>query len=214
MKGILKKIGTAFVETVDEAPIKKPPAPISALNVVESVGSPTGGTIPSEEYVAFCDKFAKILEEENKRNYPGNDYYEFIVMKNAMNAIPQESLRYQAAYAGWSTGGNQTKKSLLDTAKVYLGLVDREISEFEEAYKHQYTEKVTKNEEIINQKSERVQKLVQEINDLNAEINTLKKENIDATAKLTTKHSSFMEAGRTKRQEIMDEMDKINNYIN
>ena len=80
----------------------------------------------------FTQKFKSILEEENKRNFPGNDYFEFKVMKDAMNAIPQELLRYQAAFAGWSTGGSQTKKNLLDTAKVYLGLVEKEISDFEE----------------------------------------------------------------------------------
>src|SRR5687767_10574105 len=136
-----------------EEPKKVPPPkrasvqPVAVTSVAINPISPSiVGSINSPDYQAFREQFAKILDDENKRNYPGNDYYEFAVMKNAMNAIPQETLRYQAAFAGWSTGGNQTKESLISTAKVYLGLVDKEISEFESAYQQQYSQQVTNNE--------------------------------------------------------------------
>src|SRR5882672_2255884 len=90
----------------------------------------------------FRKQFAAILEDENKRNFPGNDYYEFVVMKNAMNSIPQEQIRYQAAFAGWSTGGNQTRETLLKTAHIYLGLVQKEIDDFGQAYQTEYTTQV------------------------------------------------------------------------
>lgn len=211
MKGILKKVAGAFVE-IDETPVKKPAVPSSTQTVTAPVlrlhneGSP--------EYTQYREKFSKILADENQRNYPGNDYFEFVVMKNAMSAIPQEEVKYQAAFAGWAVGGNQTKKSLLDTAQIYLGLVDREIKEFGEAYQHQYSSQVTANEELIARKSEEVQKLVLKINTLNTEIANLKKENIDSTAKLTAKHDAFMAAGTAQRQEILDEIDKIQNFIN
>ena len=198
----------------------KPPAkktvlqPVTVSSAIQSVYVPQPGHGLGPDYEEFKGRFKRILDEENKRNYPGNDYYEFVVMKNAMNAIPQENLRYQAAFAGWSTGGNQTKTSLLDTAKVYLGLVDKEISEFESAYQQQYTQQVTKNEQLIETLTKEVQNLMERMALLNAEIQQLKQQNMDSTVHLTQKHDAFMAAGQAQRQEIIDEIDKINHYIN
>jgi len=202
----------------EEKPKEKVVPPRKNVQAVTSVAiQPINVTYPgsmnSAEYQAFREQFMRILDDENKRNYPGNDYYEFVVMKNAMNAIPQETLRYQAAFAGWSTGGNQTKKSLLETAQVYLGLVEKEIKDFESAYQQQYSQQVTKNEQIIDQKTKEIQSLVERMNLLNAEVNQLKQENTANTASLTVKHDAFMAAGEAQKREILDEMDKINHYI-
>lgn len=209
MKGVLKKVGGFFYETEDK-PIKKVPI-VVPTQVVQQMVQPLGSD-SSPDYHEFRAQFTNILADENKRNYPGNDYYEFIVMKNAILGISQD-LRYQAAFAGWSTGGNQTKDSLVNTAKIYLGLVDKEIKDFEEAYKLQYAQQVTKNEQVIEQKTKRVQALLEEMNQLNSDINQLKQENLANTANLTQKHDAFMTAGQAQRQEILDEVDKINHYI-
>lgn len=176
--------------------------------------SPNQGNVTnSADYQQFRQKFAQILADENKRNYPGNDYFEFVVMKNAMNAIPQEDVKYQAAFAGWMTGGNQTKASLLSTGKIYLGLVEKEIADFEEAYKAQYDMQVTKNELLISQKSAKVQELTSQIQALNSEISSLRDANQGASLALSSKHDAFMAAGNDQKQEILDEIDKINQYI-
>ena len=207
MRGILKKVAGAFVEIKEDEPVKKEAVKIP----VPLTGTATVNQSAIDE---FTRKFRSILEEENKRNFPGNDYYEFKVMKDAMNAIPQETLRYQAAFAGWSTGGSQSKKNLLDTAQVYLGLVNKEISEFETAYQAQYSAQVTNNEQIIQQKSKRVQSLKDEIAQLENEIHSLTQQNQENKASLTSKHDAFVAAGNSQRQEITDEIDKINQYIN
>lgn len=137
----------------------------------------------------FRLQFAKILADENTRNFPGNDYYEFVVMKNAMQEISQEDIKYRAAYAGWMAGGKQTKESLISTAKVYLGLVDREIKEFEEAYNLQHNQTIAKNELAIEKKTQEVQQMMSKINQLNAEIQALKTENSTQSSNLTTKHA-------------------------
>lgn len=211
-----------FFESDEEERVKPTPKKsiVQDISVTSSAIQPinpvytTVAIGESAEFQKFRTQFAKILEDENKRNYPGNDYFEFTVMKNAMNAIPQEQIRYQAAFAGWSTGGNQSKKSLLDTAQIYLGLVDKEIKEFEEAYQHQYQQQISKTEELIAQKSRMVQDYLEKMNVLNAEITTLKQQNIANTANLTNKHEAFMAAGQSQRQEILTEVDKINQFIN
>jgi hypothetical protein len=205
-----------FVEREDKpkekpkyVPTKQPT--ILTSPAVESI-VPLNNSINATDYLMYKKKFDDILADENKRNYPGTDYFEFTQMKNAMSAIPQEEVRYQAAYAGWSVGG-QNKKVLVDTANIYLGLVDREINEFEEAFKVQYAEKVTKNEEDIARKSKEIVDLTDKINKLNAEVVNLKMQNGQNTAALKDKHDAFMAAGSDKRQEILNEIEKINQFI-
>src|SRR5688572_16296758 len=47
----------------------------------------------------YSTTFEKFLKEENDRNHPGHDYYEFTVMKERMAMIKDEGARYQATLA-------------------------------------------------------------------------------------------------------------------
>lgn len=215
---LLKKIGGVFWESdtspkpKEKTPVKESETPVmnvTAINVAQPV-------VVSSNHVQiheFVKHFSKIMEDENKRNFPGNDYYEFQVMKNAMSSIPQENLRYQAAFAGWAVGGNLTKEELVKTASNYLSIVEREISQFEEAYKHQYEQTILKNEQLISSKLKEVQELAERINTLNTEVNNLKKENIDNEADLTSKRDAFIAAGTQVKNEITAEISKINQFI-
>jgi len=92
-----------FFEKTEKQEDKTPPKRTQVQSVVVNPAIHMIATNPSTsalgpDYEEFQAKFRKILDDENKRNYPGNDYYEFVVMKNTMNVIPQEPLRYQAAY--------------------------------------------------------------------------------------------------------------------
>ncbi len=206
----IKKLGGVFFETENE-PKKK--EPLSQQVEVINISPPMVVGNDSLQVEEFRQRFLKIMEEENKRNFPGNDYYEFQIMKNAMSSIPQENIRYQAAFAGWSATGNITKDKLVETANKYLSIVEREITEFEEAYQHQYNESVVNNEKLIASKLEEVQKLSERISALNSEIQVLKKDNIDNVAHLSSKHSAFISAGTQVKNEINAEINKINQYI-
>jgi hypothetical protein len=210
---IWKNVMGAFVET-EEKTVPKPkvtPQPIVVQNIVQPVYT---GVALSPESEEFKRQFKAILEEENKRNFPGNDYYEFVEMKNAMNAIPQEQLRYHSAFQAWRVVGNQTKETLLSTGQKYLGLVDKEIKEFEAAFQMQYNQSVGNNDKLIEQKTKEIQSLSEQLAKLNTEVQLLKQKNLDSTAALTYKHDAFMAAGEAQRQEILTEIEKINQYIN
>ena len=210
---ILKKIGSVFYEAEDKPKKKESPPQREVENIVVTPIMVTPVGTDTQLVAEFRQHFSKIMEDENKRNFPGNDYYEFQIMKNAMSSIPQENLKYQAAFAGWAATGNLTKQQLVDTAAKYLAIVEREMSEFEEAYKIQYNNSVLKNEQAIASKSEEVQKLAERISVLNAEIQQLKKENIDNVAQLTSKHDAFISAGTQQRDEINAEIAKINQFV-
>ncbi len=177
------------------APIKQTSVPPSHPAIVTMSDNTITSGISSPEYDDFRQQFANILADENKRNFPGNDYFEFVVMKNAMNAIPQENVRYQAAFAGWMTGGNQTLESLLSTANLYLGLVDKEIKDFTDAYKLQYDAQVTRNQQAIRDKENKIQELTAQIQQLTSEANALRDTNQSASSTLVKKHDAFMAAG-------------------
>lgn len=213
MKGILKNIAGVFVETNEKAspqPVRKPPVNV---NVVQEAVAPVYGNRLAPESEEFKKRFKAILEEENRRNHPGHDYFEFSEMVGAMTEIPQEPVRYRSAFAGWKMVGNQTKQRLLDTANIYLGLVDKEIKEFEAAYKTQYETQVGSNQKLIEQKRAQVAKMSEEIAKLNGEVLDLIEQNSSNTQNLTQKHDAFMAAGEAQRSEILAEIDKINQYI-
>ncbi len=199
-------------EKQDVKPVPQKVIPTSvAIREISPVSvSPIGGA----DFEAFKNQFTKILDDENKRNYPGNDYYEFVTMLRAMVAIPQDDVRYKAAFAGWAVGGNQTKQSLIDTAHIYLGLVDKEIKDFQTAYETQCTTQVGNSQQVIDQKRAQVATMSQQIAKLNEEILTMTQQNAIATQTLTRKHDAFMAAGQAQRQEILDEIEKINHFIN
>jgi hypothetical protein len=175
----------------------------------QHVQKPSDGLIDQ-----FRDQFNKILDDENKRNFPGNDYYEFIVMKNAMSAIPQEAVKYQAAFAGWATGGNQNRDTLLKTADVYLGLVRKEIDDFEQAYKTEHTNQIAKTQDLLQQKKTQIADLKQKLADLTQESIGLEQQISAGVSVLEAKHDAFAQAGQEKLSEIAGEIQKIKQYIN
>lgn len=214
----LKKVAGAFVE-LDTTEPKKPPKRTVTQPVIVTSGAiqevaPSQSNIDTQVVNEFTEQFRKILEDENIRNHPGNDYFEFKVMKDAMSAISHEPIKYQAAFAGWSTGGKQTKETLLSTAKIYLGLVQKEITSFEQAYNQEYQSQVSGNEKVIEQKTAEVQQLVEKVGKLNQEVAQLKQQSLQNASELRVNHDAFMHAGQAQKDEILAEIEKINQYIN
>lgn len=210
--GFLKK-AVGLVYEFDEKPDSPPaPSPRTVVRQVQVVGS--SPPLVDNMYInEFKKKFEDILADENKRNYPGNDYFEFKAIKDAMEGL-ESSVRYQAAFAGWRVIGSQTKKSLVDSANVYLGLTDKEIADFEKAYNQQHEEKVGANEKLIEQKQKELTQMKEKMQKLNDEVVSLTHSNTVALAELLSKKEAFMAAGQAQRQEILEEIGNINNYIN
>src|ERR1700690_2406658 len=69
----------------------------------DSEGGPqVSVSVNSDDLNQFRKHFSDLLSQNNQ---PGNDYYELIAAKNAMNAIPIEAQRYEVAFAGLSAAG-------------------------------------------------------------------------------------------------------------
>jgi hypothetical protein len=161
----------------------------------------------------FLGKFRKVLADENTRNFPGNDFFEFFQMKQAMTAPIPEDIKYQTVFAGWGASGKQSKDSLISTAKNYLSILDKDIKDVEVALKSQYDQTVGKAQELIKQKTEKTKELNDELNHLLAEIEVLKKGTIDQGAEIVSQKEAFSIASKQIREEILTEIDKITKYI-
>lgn len=159
----------------------------------------------------FTEHFKKILKEENERNFPGNDYYEFYVVKNGLSSLP-EPQAYVVAFSGLSAAG-LIKAKLLETAESYKRIVEREMSEFEASYLQMYNENCKKKEDEANAKSKELSELTERMQKLSQEIHTLKQEVVTNASRLASKKSSFEIAGNSQKQEIETEINKINQYI-
>ncbi len=168
------------------------------------------------ELEKFKGKFNSILAEENTRNFPGNDFFEFWQMKSAMNGIiPQDNVRYSSAFATWNISSKQpqNKEDLLKSANIYLGLIEKEITDFKNAYEAEFNQQVTNNNKLIEQKTKEVIELQQKLNKLNTEILDLQQQNSACTANLTSKYNTFMKAGEDSKNEILQEINNINQFI-
>lgn len=217
MKGILKKVKGAFFEEDETQPVSAPPVQHTQQAVKQLiVATPSVTAAPSDNAVqAYLDKFEQIMKDENDRNHPGNDFYEFITMKKNMGMISDEATRYLATMGGWSAGDPKLNKALLlSTAKHYQDLFDKEAAEFEAAYQNSYNSKVGGLEQTITSKQEQVQRLIENMNVLNAELAAHKQQLADDTQKLTAKRDAFTKAAALKKAEIDSEVNKINQYIN
>lgn len=158
---------------------------------------------------AFRQHFEGLLKDNN---VPGNDYYEFIAMKNAMTSIPLESQRYETAFLGLSAAG-LTKDVIIQTANKYKGLIDKELAEFDAQFNQTFRNDVTVKKQNIADKQKQMTDLSLQISKLNDQIKTLQDESKASEANLTMKRNSFVSAGQEAKSAIDEELAKINQFI-
>lgn len=150
----------------------------------------------------YAQIFATFLKEENDRNHPGHDFYEFTVMKERMAMIKDESARYQATLAAV----NIDKSTLLSTSDKYKAAIQREMDIFEKEYKETY-------DQTVGQKQKRIDQIVEEISKLQKEMDSLTVEVSKSMSEINQERELFMEAGQVAEAEIDNEVNKINQYL-
>ena len=197
-----KKILNAFME-VEET--KK-----DAPETITSMGSPvqtTGAATPADQ--RFSDYFDILFKEAN---LPGPDYYEFARMITAMRTIPDERARYAAAFAGLQVQGLDRDK-LLTTAAEYLRILTSDADHFAGSVESALQEKVHAKTAEAQEKSKRIQALSQEILELQTQIGVMQKEIDEAKGKLEANSNAYAAESESRKQQIQNDIEKINLYI-
>lgn len=222
---ILKNILKPFVEfsegdkTVSSQEIKLQKArkessagPTDKAGAMDTSYSPDPvASVKSGEYQKH---FENLIEEANARNplFQGTDFKEFIDSKIDVEAITDEEAKYRTAFNVLKRTG-LTKERLISTGQEYINVIDRDLKGFNDAFAQQYKTDVEQKEKLLKSKSEELEALNEKITVLNNELKQLSQQVIESRNTLTNKKNSFMLAGESKKTEIKEELQKINQYF-
>lgn len=216
MANLGKKILSAFVEVGDD---KKPEAekPAEATQSFQPKLQPaftSTGTTVNSRYTSpgnskFKDYFEKLISEAN---LPGPDYFEFSKMIEAMQAVPDEQVRYLTAFAGLRVQGLD-KQKLLSTAAQYLQLLDTDAINFHNTVDTAIQEKVHEKKRQMEEKEKRIQQLMQEISALQNDLLNLQGEIKENEAKIEANTGGYKYESEAIKNRINTDMEKIKRYI-
>lgn len=210
MASLGKKILSAFVEVSDDEkkPVEKTTTPVQQQTPTHTTTSNATNTAAVDS--RFKEYFDKLFTEAN---IPGPDYYEFSKMVSVMNTIPDEKVRFQAAFAGLTLQG-LNKNKLLSTAEQYLQVLNTDSANFQRTVDATLHEKVHGKKQSAEEKYKRIQQLQQEIQQLQNEIEVLQKEIQDNEEKIETNTGGYRVASENMKYRIEQDIEKIKQYIN
>jgi hypothetical protein len=216
MANLGKKILSAFVEVNDD---KKPETEKQPSNkevlpkTTEPV--PTFSTTANNSYTIqvssskFKDYFEKLFREAN---LPGPDYFEYGKMLEAMQALPDEHVRFITAFAGLSVQGLD-KQKLLSTAAQYLQLLETDAQNFHSSVDAALQEKVIEKKRQMEEKEKRIQQLTQEISVLQNDLLNTQAEIKENEAKIEANTGGYKYESEAMKNRIARDIEKIKTYI-
>lgn len=221
-----KKILGSLVEFNEESPKPKSPNSQDSISPKEKNPKPENQIFqespdlkreslsPLPEHVNEIQKrLQKVLEEENKKNFPGADYYEFILALENMKDVPVESARYLSAFKVLSATQGLTREHLLKTAEAYINIIDRELGEFNLGFDKEIKAQVEDQEKLIDSKNLQMQEFAKQISSLNEEVKKLNQDLVENKTRLNSAKNSFLSAAQSQKEKIKTELNKIQNYI-
>lgn len=208
MANLGKKILSAFVEVSDD---KKPAAekPATPLPATFYTNTTANNNYTAAGNSKFKEHFEKLLKEANIQ---GPGYYEFSKMIDAMQAVPDEQVRYLTAFAGLSVQG-LNKQKLLTTASQYLQVLDTDAASFHSTVDAAIQEKVHEKKRLTEEKEKRIQQLMQEISMLQTDILNLQHEIRENEAKIEANMGGYKYESEAMKDRIDRHMEKIKSYI-
>jgi chromosome segregation ATPase len=220
MSGFLKRALGVFVEFDDkEKATESSPAAASGGNTASAAA--TAAYTPSAAPVSLreedIDKFEKHFDKlMQDANLPGPDYFEFDKMMDTLEAaVPDEKARVTAVFAALGVQG-LTKEKLVDSAKAYMGIVQKDKDSFTAAADAKAKVELqgrkdmsAQLEKTIADHSAMINKLTQEIKEHQAKIKVLKDEIETTETKLVTAKQGYLMACDAMLSKINQDIQKI-----
>ncbi len=166
----------------------------------------------------FNDILLKVIEDNN---IDGFDYLEF---KNSVQtlskAIPEEATQFKSAYEVGKTMG-LTKQKLLETASFYADLLKQEDVKFTQAFNNQKNQQLhgreqeikTHENEIIDFEK-KIALLQKSIENHKNKVTELRAAMNESSEKLAQTHGEFQVAYQHLYNQIAQDIQKINEFIN
>lgn len=165
----------------------------------------------------FVDILLKAIE---KNNLEGFDYLEYkSSLQGLDNMAMDEATRYKSAFVMAKTM-NVTPDKLLDSAKHYVAVLNKEESKFLDALKNQRQRQVVgKEEELVNLQKEveakkaQIKQLEKEIAETEAAYDKIKDTINRNAAKVEKTNDSFMHAYKVVLGQIMTDVENMKKYL-
>ncbi len=228
LKGIFFEEGAE--EKVDEKQVPRP-AQSSSSGTVQVPSQPVAYQSPNQPPVnyglqngvvdsKFRDVLEKLLEENNLE---GIDFLEFIKAVKSTANIPgfTENIRYSSTFSTLKAASSKLDKAyLLQTADHYIKVLSDEEKVFDANMQKAVDSQVSSlqnqakdKEAEIQKKREQMLKLQQEIEVMQGEINQLNMKSQDAQTQINFKAQDFKSSIIALRQEIEQNKQSIQTYI-
>jgi hypothetical protein len=161
----------------------------------------------------------QLLDTVSEANISGYDYLEFRdSLNNMIGVIPSEPDRFKAAYAAVKT--MVTVDRLIQTADVYIGVLQKKKGEFEQFVSSALAQKVTgkeneakKLDQDIASKQEQITKLNQDISQVQEKRATLLNESVIERAKIERVKMDFDLTYQSVVGAIESDQQKIKTYL-
>jgi hypothetical protein len=214
MSSIFRKALGMFVEFEDDA---KNVSPQTALTSTNMPADSIKGSLSKAEAEKFEKHFDKLFDQAN---LPGPDYYEFYKMMETLEAhIVDEKTRLKATFDSLHIQG-LTKPNLVDTAKNYKSILEKDKAEFEKALTDKINQdvgskkkEITDLEGLIIKNNELIQKLTIDNAEYRKKIEALTKNARDEEEKLNRNSNSYRLASQAIINKIADDIEKISTLL-
>ena len=209
-----------FVQQEEDNPQDVSPAKAESSSAIKTGSAPATSVTPSSSGTQDEAVLKLLSEAIDKANIDGFDYYEFAQMLQALKpTLPSEQTLFQTAYTSGKVMG-ATKEKLIQTANVYLDVLNKKAQEFENACQAKIDELVTGREKelknmegMIQEKAAAIQKLTEEINQMTAQKTQITNEIGENKVKIETKRNNFKATLQVFTGRIQGDIEKINRYI-
>ena len=162
----------------------------------------------------------KLLQAIEENNLDGFDYFEYKKSLKALEKMPMdEATKYRSAFATAATLG-VTLDKLMQSVTFYIGILDKENTNFTSAFKSQLNDKVSGREKeivqfesIIKEKSEQIKKLTQEISKHQQQITDLRSKIDESNFKINKTQNDFKTSYTYLKSQFDTDKEKMQNYL-
>jgi hypothetical protein len=160
--------------------------------------------------------FDSLMKAISDQNLPGEDYLEFMDALKAMKDLPlEDSLKMKTVFMTLSTKGLTIQK-IIDSAGVYLGVLNKEREKFYQALDAQKNQNINnKKKQIVDfetknkEKAEMIKKLTDEIASNNSEIQKITIEINMGESKIKSTENDFIYTFDKISNQIAGDIEKI-----
>jgi hypothetical protein len=162
----------------------------------------------------------KLLEEVEKNNQEGFDYFEYKKSLKALEKMPMnEVTKYRSAFATASTMG-VTLQTLVDSANFYLNILNKQnekiTSEFDKVIKKEVEgkeNKIVKLKTSIQEKKAMIKKLTEEISEHEKEITDMKYAVKDSKKEISESQNNFKVSFEFLKSEFTRDIARMKEYL-